>query len=78
LWKWRYESFWTSKGISTATNARHQVFSCIFQKEEQRRRFLKRIDTPEKNWKFSRDDIEERKYWKDYMKAYEAVDGHEH
>jgi len=41
-------------------------------KEEQRKRFLERIDEPDKNWKFSLADIHERKYWKDYMKAYEA------
>jgi PPK2 family polyphosphate:nucleotide phosphotransferase len=39
--------------------------------EEQRKRFLGRIDEPEKNWKFSTSDIHERKYWKDYMNAYE-------
>jgi PPK2 family polyphosphate:nucleotide phosphotransferase len=41
-------------------------------KEEQRKRFLGRIDEPDKNWKFSLADIHERKYWKDYMKAYKA------
>ena len=40
-------------------------------KDEQRRRFLARIDDPEKNWKFSQADIAERKFWKDYMKVYE-------
>ena len=40
--------------------------------EEQRKRFLARIDEPDKNWKFSLADIHERKYWKDYIKAYEA------
>ena len=39
--------------------------------EEQRKRFLARIDVPNKNWKFSISDIHERKYWKQYMKAYE-------
>jgi PPK2 family polyphosphate:nucleotide phosphotransferase len=39
--------------------------------EEQRKRFLARINEPEKNWKFSASDIHERKYWKQYMKAYE-------
>jgi polyphosphate kinase 2 (PPK2 family) len=39
--------------------------------EEQRKRFLARIDEPEKNWKFSTSDIHERKYWKQYMRAYE-------
>ena len=42
-----------------------------FVEEEQRKRFLQRIDQPEKNWKFSLADIEERKFWKDYRKAYE-------
>jgi polyphosphate kinase 2 (PPK2 family) len=40
--------------------------------EEQRKRFLERLDEPDKNWKFSLSDIHERKYWKDYVKAYEA------
>ena len=43
-------------------------------KEEQKKRFLKRIDTPEKNWKFSVSDIDERKYWDKYQQAYaEAI-----
>ena len=40
-------------------------------KNEQRKRFLARIDEPDKNWKFSLSDIHERKYWKKYMEAYE-------
>jgi PPK2 family polyphosphate:nucleotide phosphotransferase len=40
-------------------------------KDEQRRRFLKRIDEADKNWKFNVDDMTERKYWRQYMKAYE-------
>jgi len=40
-------------------------------RNKQRKRFLARIDEPEKNWKFSTADIHERKYWKQYMKAYE-------
>jgi PPK2 family polyphosphate:nucleotide phosphotransferase len=42
-------------------------------KEEQRQRQLKRIDRPEKNWKFNPGDIEERRYWDDYLAAYEEV-----
>ena len=42
-------------------------------KEEQKKRFLERIDDPEKNWKFSSADVEERKYWDEYMKAYEQA-----
>jgi polyphosphate kinase 2 (PPK2 family) len=40
-------------------------------KEEQRKRFLSRIDVPDKNWKFSMSDIQERKYWKSYQDAYQ-------
>jgi PPK2 family polyphosphate:nucleotide phosphotransferase len=43
--------------------------------EEQRKRFLQRIDEPDKNWKFSMADIEERAFWKQYMKAYEKCLG---
>jgi PPK2 family polyphosphate:nucleotide phosphotransferase len=53
-------------------NGTHIVkFYLHLSKEEQRKRFLARIDAPEKNWKFSLADIEERKFWKQYMKAYE-------
>jgi PPK2 family polyphosphate:nucleotide phosphotransferase len=41
-------------------------------KDEQRKRFLERIDEPDKNWKFSVSDVHERKYWPHYMRAYEA------
>lgn len=44
--------------------------------EEQRRRFLARIDTPEKNWKFSAADAREREYWNDYQRAYSEVSSH--
>jgi len=43
---------------------------------EQKRRFLARIDQPEKNWKFSANDVKERVFWKDYMKAYEDAFSH--
>jgi polyphosphate kinase 2 (PPK2 family) len=42
-------------------------------KEEQKQRFLARIETPEKNWKFSASDAKERAFWDDYMKAYEEA-----
>jgi len=41
--------------------------------EEQKKRFMKRLDTPEKNWKFSASDVHERKFWSDYMHAYEEA-----
>jgi polyphosphate kinase 2 (PPK2 family) len=42
-------------------------------KKEQKRRFLERIETPEKNWKFSASDVKEREFWDDYMGAYEDM-----
>ena len=42
-------------------------------KREQAKRFLKRIDRPEKNWKFSPSDVRERRYWEDYQRAFEAM-----
>jgi polyphosphate kinase 2 (PPK2 family) len=42
-------------------------------KEEQKERFLKRIDDPEKNWKFSAEDVKEREHWNEYMDAYEKA-----
>jgi len=42
-------------------------------REEQKKRFMKRLDEPEKNWKFSPSDVQERKFWGDYMRAYEEA-----
>jgi polyphosphate kinase 2 (PPK2 family) len=54
------------------SNGTHIVkFFLHLSVEEQRKRFLARIDEPEKNWKFSLADIAERKFWKHYMTAYE-------
>jgi len=46
-------------------------FFLHLSREEQKKRFLKRLDAPEKNWKFSASDVHERKFWDDYMRAYE-------
>ena len=42
-------------------------------KDEQKRRFLARLDDPDKNWKYEPNDVRERRYWDDYMAAYEAA-----
>jgi len=42
-------------------------------RQEQKKRFMKRLDTPEKNWKFSASDVQERGFWNDYMRAYEEA-----
>ncbi len=48
-------------------------FFLHLSKKEQKRRFLARLDRPEKNWKFSAADIHEREYWDDYQNAYEDM-----
>jgi polyphosphate kinase 2 (PPK2 family) len=48
-------------------------FFLHLSKEEQCKRFLARIDEPDKNWKFEASDVEERQYWKDYMRAYQEA-----
>ena len=48
-------------------------FFLHLSKKEQKKRFLARLDEPEKNWKFSANDIHERKYWDDYQDAYEDM-----
>src|SRR5499433_273097 len=50
-------------------------FFLHLSRDEQKRRFMARLDRPEKNWKFSSADVRERQYWDDYMKAYEAAIG---
>ena len=72
LWRDRYRSIVNLEDHLHRNGTRILKFFLHLSKEEQRKRFLKRIDTPEKNWKFSMADVEERKYWKQYMKAYEA------
>jgi len=71
LWHGRYRSIANLERHLHANGTRIVKFYLHLSKEEQRKRFLERIDDPEKNWKFSAADIEERKYWKHYMKAYE-------
>lgn len=71
IWNQRYSSIVNLENHLHRNGTRIIKFFLHISKEEQRKRFLKRIDAPEKNWKFSLADIEERKFWKHYMKAYE-------
>ncbi len=71
IWQERYRSILDLENHLYRNGMRIIKFFLHISKEEQRKRFLKRIDDPEKNWKFSQDDIVERKFWKRYMKAYE-------
>ncbi len=72
IWKNRYRSIVDLESHLYNNGTRIIKFFLHLSKEEQRKRFLQRIDEPEKNWKFSLADIEERKYWKQYMHAYET------
>ncbi|HLY95756.1 MAG TPA: ADP-polyphosphate phosphotransferase [Sideroxyarcus sp.] len=72
IWQERYRSIVDMEKHLHRNGTRIVKFFLHLSKEEQRKRFLERIDTPDKNWKFSPADIEERKYWDQYMHAYEA------
>jgi len=72
IWRDRYRSIVNLEDHLHRNGTRVIKFFLHLSMEEQRKRFLKRIDDPEKNWKFGADDIKERGFWKDYMKAYEA------
>jgi len=72
IWQERYRSIVDLENHLYRNGTRIIKFFLHLSEEEQRKRFLDRIDEPEKNWKFSLADIEERKFWKEYMQAYEA------
>jgi PPK2 family polyphosphate:nucleotide phosphotransferase len=71
LWRGRYRSINDLERHLYVNGTRIIKFFLHLSKDEQRKRFLARIDDPDKNWKFSLDDIKERGYWKQYMRAYE-------
>jgi PPK2 family polyphosphate:nucleotide phosphotransferase len=72
IWEGRFHSIRELEKHLYRNGTRILKFYLHLSKEEQRKRFLKRIEHPEKNWKFSVYDLQERARWKDYMKAYEA------
>ena len=75
VWQDRYRSIRDMESHLHRSGTRIIKFFLHLSKEEQRKRFLARIDEPDKNWKFSMDDMKERELWRDYMKAYEACLG---
>ena len=75
VWQQRYRSIVDLEDHLYRNGTRVIKFFFHLSEEERRKRFLDRIDEPEKNWKFSLADIEERKFWKQYMQAYEACLG---
>jgi PPK2 family polyphosphate:nucleotide phosphotransferase len=71
LWEKRYHSIRELEKHLHRNGTRILKFHLHLSKGEQRKRFLARIEEPEKHWKFQFSDVEERKYWKEYRKAYE-------
>lgn len=76
IWKKRFEEINDFEHYLVRNGIVVLKFFLNVSKEEQKKRFLKRITTPEKNWKFSVSDVKERAFWDDYMKAYEDVFNH--
>jgi len=72
VWEQRYESIVDMERHLDRNGTRIVKIFLHLSKEEQRKRFLARIDEPDKNWKFSMADIHERQYWKKYTEAFEA------
>jgi PPK2 family polyphosphate:nucleotide phosphotransferase len=73
FWNQRYESIRDFEKHLSANGTVIIKFFLHLSKDEQKKRFLKRIADPEKNWKFASGDIKERQLWDDYMKAYETA-----
>jgi len=73
IWKKRFEQIRNFENYLLENGIHVLKFFLNVSKEEQKKRFLKRINTPEKNWKFSAADVKERGFWDDYMSAYEEA-----
>lgn len=76
IWQRRFEEINHFERYLTHNGIVVLKFFLNVSKEKQRDRFLKRINTPEKNWKFSLNDVKERRHWDDYMAAYEDAFNH--
>ena len=73
VWQHRFRSIRDFERHMGANGTTIVKFFLHLSKEEQRKRFIARIDEPDKNWKFQASDLEERKFWKDYMRAYQEA-----
>ena len=73
IWEERFEDIRNFERYLMRNGIVIRKFFLHVSKQEQRKRFLERIEEPEKHWKFSADDVRERQYWEDYMKAYEDI-----
>jgi PPK2 family polyphosphate:nucleotide phosphotransferase len=73
LWKDRYEDIAAFERHLSRNGTRVVKFFLHLSKDEQKKRLLERIDTPDKNWKLSASDVHERKFWDDYQNVYEEL-----
>jgi PPK2 family polyphosphate:nucleotide phosphotransferase len=73
IWEERFQDIRNIERYLTRNGVVIRKFFLHVSKEEQKKRFLERIEEPEKHWKFSVSDIREREYWDDYMEAYEDM-----
>jgi PPK2 family polyphosphate:nucleotide phosphotransferase len=73
IWEARYEDIRNVERYLTRNGVVIRKFFLHVSADEQKKRFLERLDDPVKNWKFSSNDARERGFWKDYMKAYEDM-----
>jgi PPK2 family polyphosphate:nucleotide phosphotransferase len=76
IWKERFKDIRAFERYLTRNGVIVRKFFLHLSKKEQRRRFLDRIENPEKNWKFSANDAKEREHWDAYMEAYEDMIQH--
>jgi len=75
IWTDRYQSIIDFEAHLHRNGTKVVKFFLHLSQDEQRKRFLERIDDPDKNWKFGESDVHERKFWEQYMEAYEACLG---
>lgn len=73
IWKERFEDIASFERYATRNGIAIRKFFLNVSKQEQKRRFLSRLDEPEKNWKFSAADVSERAFWDKYQSAYEDM-----
>lgn len=76
IWKQRFEDISNFESYLTRNGTVVRKFFLNLSRQEQKRRFLARLDEPGKNWKFSEADVRERQYWDEYMEAYEDMIRH--
>jgi len=76
IWKERFEDICAFERYMSRNGVVVRKFFLNVSKEEQKNRFLKRLEDPNRNWKFSASDMRERKFWDEYMEAYEDMIAH--